>query len=244
MARFINNLLESKKIHVQTRKQIVIEELLKLMRDRAVFAHITGLARRLAEMVALQEKGLYEVGKLNKKKSQISYTTFLRKGSWYKHLLVSYMDGDQSLLEYVYENGSLNGFKRDKKGNDDFNSLIESNPALQALIAEKSLEIQELKMELNRIKKYVGNNSESDSKIAKKEDTGAELKLVKDDLDLIVTALVRLTQSIEYYKIDWDKEKIIDKSDFDKSVVNEKYLNPFFRNAKIQLKMIDREINE
>ena len=59
-----------------------------------------------------------------------------------------------------------------------------------------------------------------------------------------MTALVKLTESIEYYKIDWDKEKIIDKSDFDKSVVNEKYLNPFFRNAKIQMKMIDRAINE
>lgn len=237
LVKATGNLRRYHKTHVQRRKKIIIDELLKLSREKVQFKDITGLAKRLSEMVALREERELLERKIEKRNPPISYTTLIRNDSKYRHLLISYITGGHALLEYLSEKGTIDGFKhKPSKCVGDPKTLMINNPSLKAFVTEKELELQDIKSELSdardeirRLKSYIQNQSTNKHQRKRLSLDRGQSNAV-EDIEKITTALMQIVDSTGFLRIDLENEVIIDGSSiFNNSVVDKDLLTPFFK---------------
>lgn len=244
MGKAKNNLRKYQKENVSQRTRLICGELLKLWKDKALFKDISGLANRLAEMVTLQEKKLYQDGKI-KYKRPVNYTTFIRANSHYKHLLLSYMEGDFESIKSMAENGIYEyNDVQSKRQKINIETLLLQYPGIKAMFIKYDLsikalndEIRQIKDERNRMKQYIEGTGRPKRNHEKEKKTKTQLQTIKDDMDKTVTALTHLINRYPFIEINWKRRAIIDLADseskaLEKSIINKELLEPYFRHAK------------
>jgi len=224
------NLTPSQEAKVDDRKKHVIDALVTLHSKKRKFDDVTELSERIADMVALSERSA------GNPESKPHYTTFIRNKrngdpTIYRLLLDRYIDG-------TFDPADPEGKKKLTK--KDVENYIKSFPPLRQYISGKDLEISNLKREravaegdLDSLKKQlqsknVGQISEGAGNLE------TELRKAKTDLGKTCTWINRFIENEcrDWLKIDKENETIINLAKRNKSIGDERLMEPFFRVIK------------
>ena len=127
----------------------------------------------------------------------------------------------------------------------DIDAIRKNHPALNAYLGKKDLQITGLTLQLDNLRNMEQQKLNVDlMNTTANEDADRinALHLLKDDIDKTVTALYRLIKKIEYIKIDYEVETIIDLSNMNLEMVDKNLMKPFFRHLKMSTLIPHKEL--
>lgn len=231
VSRKKSNLKASQDAKEARRVKSINEALVVLQREKATYPDITALAKRVANLVTLQEMTDPKV-----KKPGISYTTLLRNTP-------GGTPGSYRLQLEMFQTGKFDPYGNKQLTAKDVERNIRQFPALRAYIAGKDLEISNLKnaieensRETKRLKQQLQLENKGPAKIS--EGTLAkleELHYAKLDLALTCTWIERFLRGVQWVEIDENEEVVRDKTKRGSPPVAEKsFFAPFFRALKMR----------
>ncbi|WP_136516218.1 hypothetical protein [Geomonas edaphica] len=226
-----SNLRPSQDAKEARRLKLIREALVVLHYEKATYPDITALAKRVADLVTLQEMTNSTI-----KKPGISYTTLLRNTP-------SGTPGPYRLQLDMFQAGQFNPTGNKQLTVKEVETYISQFPALRAYIAAKELEIGNLKSTIEenlvmtkRLKQHLQVENKSTALIpietqAKLE----ELQHVERDLALTCTWIERFLRELQWVEIDENDEVVRNKAKRGSPIVADKSLfGPFFRALKMR----------
>jgi hypothetical protein len=213
--------MSRKLLKTKRRKEIIVNELSNLTRKKIRFQDITSLAKHLQDTINGDEGA-----SLNPNGRRFSYTSLLRRKSSYRPLLLEYWFGTS--------NQTLNSMSEGiNEHSMEVSTAINTTPALQAFVLKLELKIKELNRDLSllisenrRLKVFLdANNFNAGSKINCNSDSSHIL----NNFEKMATAFKLIVESIDFLAIDYEHEQIIDRSNFDRPILDRELLKPFFQ---------------